>query len=463
MAVGEYNGSIYLIGGWKYQKQVMTYDTQSNTWSDKGENALSTALSGGQGQYWTQQDSIVYAIIGASSSFDPYPLISTLGIYNMDTQLFTPNWKGIQLHLCVGRSGCVASTPLHLYIVGGFDGRSKMISNLQILSLTTHQWLISPQPPSMNERRGRHACIVKNDYLWAFGGKLQSVDVTHQTNERILIINIEQNAWQYIASLTTPLYGLRAVSWKDYIYIIGGETIHDPAQNIVHIINASSANDIVSMTNVMPYAVHITSPIVVDSVLYAFGGDTNSHSIDKWMYYILPSLSPSLHPTRHPQSQSSSEQPSIVHTHSDVTNVYTVYNNTETIIGADVALSFDHKIALILILIIVAVTVVSALLVFGGIRLLRVVKRGVNNSKKNSEIIMCSNDSIADPKIREQVICDCDSKVVDDAIELPEGVTLGGHEYDEYRNENIADDEFVVEDDNASLNDTLIHTAGLSQ
>eukprot|EP01083_Nonionella_stella_P179593 638008_1 len=178
MAIGEYNGTIFIFGGWTYSRQLVEYEINTQTLTDRGTSFLpDNRARGGNGQYWTQQGHIVYLL--------EHPSPNTFDIFDLSTTQYTSNWNNITLDTNVGFSACFASSQSFLYILGGYLGATVMWSKVvQIVSLTTYEWI--DNPPYIQHSRGNLACIVYNDYLWAFGG--QNTGGSLASNERINIL-----------------------------------------------------------------------------------------------------------------------------------------------------------------------------------------------------------------------------------------------------------------------------------
>eukprot|EP01083_Nonionella_stella_P198841 729722_1 len=223
MAVGEYNGTIFLIGGHGNsqggdgkRRQLTQFDIDTQNVTDLGGTFFPVAISG-PGQFWTQQAHIIYLIEETTP---------TLNIFNAITKAFTTDWQGITLpiHLITAqpyRPACLASSETFLYVLGGNNGSS--IKSVQMLSLSTYLW--TSNTPPMQVARYSHACLVHKNYLWVFGGESGDSDGTstkHAVNERIQVTQITDNTWQFIDSFSVGLTAIRAVSWNDVIYIIGG-------------------------------------------------------------------------------------------------------------------------------------------------------------------------------------------------------------------------------------------------
>eukprot|EP01084_Bolivina_argentea_P035869 66414_1 len=153
MAIGVYNTTIFLIGGGSSPRQLIEHNVNTQTYQDHGLDALAANV-GGEGQFWTSNDHIIYIIDqNTGNSFNTF---------DMSLNLFTTDWKGITFPVAVDEA-CLASTETFLYVLGG------TLDVLQILSLSTYTWLSNP--PSMIDTREKHACIVHNGFLWTFGGR----------------------------------------------------------------------------------------------------------------------------------------------------------------------------------------------------------------------------------------------------------------------------------------------------
>eukprot|EP01083_Nonionella_stella_P112723 331921_1 len=282
MALGVYNGKVFLIGGYDYNSQAMTYDTTTLQFTDLGQNALSGSIFGGKAQYYTQQGTIIYMIDTDGDD---------LNIYNMATDQFTSAWHALDSP--VSSSGCLASTSSHLYVTGG-DYSRQAFSHIQVFSLSTHQWLSNA--PDMKAERRRGACIVENGYLWAFGGDID-------TNERIQVAGIISNSWSYVDPLSETLSKIRCASWSNTIYIIGGENDLYEAKTYVHVMDAITGS-IRQLSDDMPAINKWSSPIVIGDILYVFGGFYPGDTLmNYYAYYTLATINPTKQATNNPTNR----------------------------------------------------------------------------------------------------------------------------------------------------------------
>eukprot|EP01083_Nonionella_stella_P290423 988189_1 len=318
MAIGLYDGNVFLIGGYEYSKQVMTYDPVSQEFTDLGVSVLPNPIQG-SGQYYTQQERSVYLI---------NPIYGdAFHVYDMSTQRFT-NLSNIIIPSPVLFTACLASTPNNLFVCGG--GASSRLNKLQILSLITFEWI--PNTPSMNHVRRSGACIVANNYLWVFGG-------FQRTNERIQVAGIVRNTWNFVDSFDTPLRSIRCAysSAFEAIYIIGGDSYISSQWTLtktVHVVDAS-AGTISLLTNDMPLWNRASSPIVMNDTLYVFGGFWTSDSGVVTEQYAYYPLAPTNNPTTDP-SRSPTPKPTVPSRLTCGQQVSGEYNN--------MALSFDVEI-----------------------------------------------------------------------------------------------------------------------
>ena len=197
----------------------MEYDIRNDTFIDYGADFLNTTLNNtageeGTGVYYTQiNHTTLYTISRYGEHINVY-----------DLQSLSYGQLATSIPINVDYAACIASSELpipRLYITGGGDVHSEMLDDLQILNLDDLQWLTSL--PSMTTPRWQHACIVRNDKLWAFGGAIKT---TGYTVEVINTTNIEAETWEVIGSFgSCDSIGKVAVSAvQDLIYIVGGVT-----------------------------------------------------------------------------------------------------------------------------------------------------------------------------------------------------------------------------------------------
>eukprot|EP01083_Nonionella_stella_P139855 427523_1 len=287
MAVGAYNKTVFLLGGSNPNpNQLVEYKIDSNVFIDHGASALSNSLSCSS-QCSTQMDNKLYIITWYSAQ--------SLSIYNMATNTFTPDWAA-PFPIEVNHYACLTSSFPYLFVVGGYRnfGASPIdyhyMDTIQILHVETKQWT---DGPVMLTKRGRFSCAMYQDELYAIGGVYG--DSAGEYLSSIEKINIQSKSSEYIGNLIGPAESTRAVIYNDLIWVIGG--LYRTSDSImirdtVHIIDPITANVSLSSERLI-YPVDGVAAIVVNNVIYAFGGrhsDVNTLIyLDTWMEYESPS------------------------------------------------------------------------------------------------------------------------------------------------------------------------------
>eukprot|EP01083_Nonionella_stella_P105805 304578_1 len=300
MGIGSYNQTIYFFGSinpdnpqiWhESMAEVAQYELKNNQLTHIATTRHSNNYMMGRGQFWTQIDHILYLI----------PMLhGPLLTYDMQTQTFITNIVKGEMNVAVDEFGCLASSNDLLFVIGGIN-QDITLETVQTYSLNTEQWFIAP---SMQQPRSACACIVSNDYLWAFGG------ISLTSNERIRVTNVMQNDWNYVQGLVIAAHGLRSVSWQNVILVVGGYNNSTSTYlDIVHVIDTQTGA--VSLAKeTMPYPNAFSGAIVLEDMLYVFGGQTpTTPATDQWMYYQLPlpvqTNNPTSAPTNYPSAHPS--------------------------------------------------------------------------------------------------------------------------------------------------------------
>eukprot|EP01083_Nonionella_stella_P301926 1038648_1 len=292
ISVGTYNKSIYLVGGNKNRRQLTEYIISEDTFIDHGTSYLLKDVHG-YSQYWAQIDHLLYIKDGNSDTID---------IFDMKTKTFTADYI---TNIPVTTSGyaCLASSQTQLFVLGG---TVNAINDVQLYDLFTSQWL--RDVPSMKSTRLNFACIVHptTNALYAISG-YDSSNTKTPSIETIEINDIKSKTWTYIQPLSQSLGWTRCAVHKNTIYVIGGDIGGETATRKVHIINVLT-NEVTVSPDETPLELTDVAPIVVDDMIYVFGGYSwSGGEVDTWMSYDLyiPSPSPSTHPSTNPSANPS--------------------------------------------------------------------------------------------------------------------------------------------------------------
>ena len=279
-AVGHYQDTIHIIGGTPNENAYMEYNITNKTFSHYTQLFFPIELQG-YCQWWYQMnDTLFMTVNGAIQTF------------NLANKVFTPELSTVPTN-SAGIYACLAgdSNRSLLYYVGGWR-----YETLQILDLNNASWSIGP---NMTSVRNHHSCIISpNKQLYAIGGYHYQTGRL-QTIEFISTIDINSNVWSYTAkSLSQAISGTRCVLLEHDIYVIGGLT-NGAEINTVHIIDTLT-NDVRVAPDTLAFPVSHTAPIMVNQVIYAFGGVAATGDRDQWQYSAFPTSHPTEDPTTNP-------------------------------------------------------------------------------------------------------------------------------------------------------------------
>eukprot|EP01083_Nonionella_stella_P221470 791190_1 len=301
MAVGSYNGSVYLLGGAVSAGMTFTkYSIDLNTFTLIEPIPWDPFLFN-YGQFWTQQDDILYVhgggyITGYIQSLD----LATLVYRSVAT---VPHDLG-------GFDGyyCLASSTDYVYVTGAYLAQDWNL--LQALQISTGNWTVGNR---MNVGRVYHSCVVYGSFLYVLGGHVHedgrlssnahTINLT--STERIDINQITSQNWSYAVPLIQAVIQSRAVSCGDKLFVLGGRG-PDGYVNLAQIIDPLTQS---ISTQTMPYAVIAMGLICLEPDVYVFGGqlqiDSVVDSIDSVLYYTEftddPTTDPiTMRPTGHP-------------------------------------------------------------------------------------------------------------------------------------------------------------------
>eukprot|EP01083_Nonionella_stella_P008960 25969_1 len=285
-AVGFYEDEIYIFGGSVNKRQIIRYDVTRNAFIDDGTDLLS-ADTRSLAQFYAQSGDVMYF----SKAFD-----DSFSIYDFSRKQFTDNY--ITTPVTVNGFTCLSATDEYLFVIGGKNNGN----TAQTLHLLSAEWAVS----YMNTARRSSSCTIDRDRttLYAIAGQDQ---VYIDSIEMLNITDIGAQSWVLLDETLTDhgLQGTRALLHQksNRIFVIGG--FGPNWSNSVHIINTVT-NHVTLSSDLLPYNVTTTAALIVDNILYAFGGYGDKHQsprqFDTWMFYILsnPTAFPSQTPTSFP-------------------------------------------------------------------------------------------------------------------------------------------------------------------
>eukprot|EP01084_Bolivina_argentea_P109044 194910_1 len=284
MAICHLNNSIVLLGGGhENDLQMITYDIINNSIQDYGKTVLSLNMSAfGHGDYYTQIRHNFYWI---------EPITSHIVEYNILNDNFT---SSIKMDIFVSFGSCLTSHENMLYILGGLNQMQQQIKTVQIFNLSSQTWVNSTQIPSMILARSHHSCIIDpvHNTLYAIGGLNDAVGALGSV-EIISIDNIQHQSWNWGSTLKYSTMSSRTVIYQNMILVIGG-VYYDlnlyQMLSEIQVIDCSTG--IVSIMGYLDHAVATTSVVIVNDIVYAFGGSSTvvpPTGVNTWQYLKIAS------------------------------------------------------------------------------------------------------------------------------------------------------------------------------
>eukprot|EP01084_Bolivina_argentea_P117405 208526_1 len=272
MAVGSYNDTIFILGGWN-SKQVSEYNAGTG-FTDIGVNILSSIIWG-VGQYYASIDENIYLI---------NPSGDHLSVYNMHSKTFTDNWSQNNNITNVGWYSCLAAFDHLLFVTGGRPGCcGTALPLLQIYDINKGEWTYGPQ---MNGNRDGHSCIISKSLLLFVIGGTTSVTFINSI-EAINITNIKSQSWQSVGSLTNVAWGHRAILVNENIWVVGGKSSENYFDT-VHIINPFTFQVTLSPES-LAYGVLSPGVTIFNQIIYCFGGEIAANTAtNSWQKRFLP-------------------------------------------------------------------------------------------------------------------------------------------------------------------------------
>eukprot|EP01083_Nonionella_stella_P142117 439003_1 len=277
-AGGFYNGTIFLLGGFHPERQLVQYNVATGQVNEIGLNILTKDYYG-WGQTFTQNDDTLYLLSDESGGIDSYNLKA---LKNGDySRTYLPLQSGSGDHYA-----CLASSAEHLYVLGGTTNGKNLVQGYDIQG----QYWLSNVPPLLNPR-SYFPCLTHNNILYAIGGMAAVGKTKYRSIEQIDVSNISQHQWSYFpGELSSRISSSRAVAVHDKIYILGGNSEdHLPSLllDLVHIMDTQTGTVTVSSDRLTERQTN-TVPIFVGTTLYAFGGNQDASVGQKIMYYNGP-------------------------------------------------------------------------------------------------------------------------------------------------------------------------------
>eukprot|EP01083_Nonionella_stella_P107589 311804_1 len=289
MACGVYNNSIFLIGGWITDRDVMEYKITTDEMVDHDTSQYSPSTHGIENVgFYFQSNNMLYI----QQHEDVF--------YKMD---MTTNqfWKTLisfpypMQDPAVSRQ-CVTGNDQFLVMSGGHNAAT----SVYVMFLSDNTWI---DGPSMQNERFLHGCCFVSDFFYVIGGNVRSknkgmIEKIHSTN---IITSSAQ--WSVLPNqLASPGSSVACiVPYLNDIWVFGNsawssDTSTADYVQIVHTIDET----VELLPERLPYKLFGASSALVDGVLYVFGGRDYRDGdtlYTTWLKYELYTRDPSLAPT----------------------------------------------------------------------------------------------------------------------------------------------------------------------
>ena len=281
MAMGYYEDSILILGGFWTFNSLIEYNINDNDFTDL------TALSDdvyGQGKYWSQSLDILYIL---------NPNDASIMIYDLSTKTMDPSPNSIgNLPQDDSLSGCIASTPETLYVIAGCCTSSI----LYIFSFDDPGWITGP---TLDTPRREPSCILSSDIqdsnqrLYVIGGWYNDGDTVHVDSVEVISTFrtiFDNKQWSKLSTtLSEGLSSTGVVLFNDIIYVIGGIAVGTGSGGIsdkMHLIDINT--NVVSLSSSrLAVGVWGAGVILVDNTIYAFGGSDANGRTATWQTYQM--------------------------------------------------------------------------------------------------------------------------------------------------------------------------------
>ncbi|MEK3684949.1 Kelch repeat-containing protein [Paenibacillus sp. FSL R10-2736] len=297
-ATVEYGGKIYAFGGvgnsdeaanGTKQKTTYVYDPSSDSWSKKSDmptaRAAATAAVVGDK---------IYVIGGYYDNSSGVTLRTPkVEVYSPDSDTWTTSTR-----MTVGRSWAASAViGDNIYVVGGINESSAIVSTVEALNTTTGVWSTKTKlPVAVNAP----SAAAYNGKIFLLGG-VKSYGTTNAYNSSIYEYDPISNIWLAKSNSLTGTAATAVATLNGKIYTLGGEKsltavqIYDPLEN-----------NVTTFTN-LTTGRYQSGAAVVNGQLYIIGGTTGAtNGILKTVETItieepVPTIEPTPEPTATPE------------------------------------------------------------------------------------------------------------------------------------------------------------------
>eukprot|EP01084_Bolivina_argentea_P059419 108519_1 len=144
-AIGSYNSSIYLLGGFSKKRQQTIYNIKTDSFMFYSSEFIPDGNKlFGEAQFWTQIGSNLYML----DDLDPQQ--NKISVFNMETNTFISAFDTMPVAMSDGMGrACITSTSNAIFINGGITNTHTPMKVTYILNIASngidHSWVFASQ------------------------------------------------------------------------------------------------------------------------------------------------------------------------------------------------------------------------------------------------------------------------------------------------------------------------------
>ena len=339
IVAGEHNDTIYLLGGQESLNTVALYDINTDTIISSNTSALSKNINGPATS--VQIDNKLYIFYDPGEDFITYNMNN--GNVSFDDNIVGIDGESLGVPYHLKDSSCITLYDNVMIVIGGMTYEQGVVPyrftagspEVSIFNFSSYNWT---NGTVLSSAVSEAACVVEEEsaYLYiVYEEYIERIEIDDVLSNTGLFdiwficqsvsgsafsgVNIARfqffkssdhdttckGSWTQLGQqLNEPLYKMSTVAYDGYVYIIGGTPSpnHVAGDGIVYRIDETG--DLMNMTEMqLPYGLYDTTAIIVDDVLYLFGGMTDLNgtaalnATDSWLKWNFGTRSPTTTPT----------------------------------------------------------------------------------------------------------------------------------------------------------------------
>eukprot|EP01084_Bolivina_argentea_P164399 285817_1 len=291
--IAYHNQTVLIFGGWGTENNLITFSFDKHAQFSKLVHNISSQTTTNTFGYQRCQSSIQ---IGAQLWMLPYHQ-SNLNVFDLNLH----NMKTISFSGSATCCRCVTNYNEFILVIGGWDG-SSYVNEFMVYDTRSYYWFYGN---SLTNGRGYHSCNIVKDTAYIIGGYmgrnyLSTVEYLTYNHDMWPPWSTWSNgSWQQMSdTLSHAKWGHKSIVFQDEIYVIGGLYGTSNFVDQVDIIRTISKTISVPADNKLVNARADMSLILLENVIYAFGGlPANIPTSTYYQYAITPTISPTNAPT----------------------------------------------------------------------------------------------------------------------------------------------------------------------